>query len=840
MKLTVLVPCYNEEQNIARIPEILIPELRKLGCDSEILIVDDGSFDQSVATAGALGLRELRVVRHEKNRGIGAAVKTGIAHAAGDLLVILDADYTFHPRHIAELLARHRQGDVDFVIGSPRRAGYGKEIQRYRVFISVVANLIYSMILGRRVTAVSPIFRLYKTADLRVLDIRTDGFDISVEILFRLIRAERTFAEVPTPLGVRRFGASKLRYGREFIRHMNLLRKIVWWRLINSRHWGAVLVAFLLGVIYFSPNILMPAFQDPAGFGAYHPLSLEAPTLDEVGAYGSRLREVMDGHFRDGDAYLREYKNLPTMWGSDVLAFILGAVPRLFRMDDPTPIFVWGDLFFPAAAFLLIYGLFFFLTKSRPWSSLGALLLIAFPNFSAYRSLFSPAWYANASLESVFSVFERAFDPAFSRLFVPGFSFLFFAFFLIAVFRAFSASARRWTTLAAAAFGALFYVYFYYWAFAVVFLGVLLPLLFFLNKRDRLGVWAAIALGGAAISTPYWIKVFSLRASPHYAEISRRVGLEISHAFRTSSLDAYALAAVLIILAWLLLARRGKKPAALILTALLLSTSVVLNIQMLIGFNIQPDHWGSRVNVYVFMLAALLIGYEIFSFARRKIAIGALIFFFGVAALSEVRIAGAFANDFRIPPEVTAGFQWINEHTERDAVFLSPASKTTFYLPFFTHGNVFVPAACYSLASHDEITDRFLAAYAAFGVPEAFLRKSLEANLGDGSSIEYARRGEFDPIYMLYCDYFSSFKKRSYIEGGSLRPFPQEVLDNLMARYARKMREPQTDRLTLPYPAEYVFWGPYEQLIATLPPTRYRNLHLIFSENMVQIYKITD
>ncbi|MEK7516545.1 MAG: glycosyltransferase family 2 protein, partial [Patescibacteria group bacterium] len=163
MKLSVVLPCYNEEENIARIPEVLVPELQKLGCDYEIILIDDGSTDRSFEVARALAVLNLRIIRHEKNGGIGAAVKTGIRNASGDLLVILDADYTFHPRYIRDLLARFDKGDIDFVIGSPRLASFGKDIQKYRVFISIVANMVYSALLGRRVTAVSPIFRLYKT-----------------------------------------------------------------------------------------------------------------------------------------------------------------------------------------------------------------------------------------------------------------------------------------------------------------------------------------------------------------------------------------------------------------------------------------------------------------------------------------------------------------------------------------------------------------------------------------------------------------------------------------------------------------------------------------------------
>jgi hypothetical protein len=635
-------------------------------------------------------------------------------------------------------------------------------------------------------------------------------------------------------------------------------------RTVATRHWFAGAMAFLVGCIYFLPNVLIPALQSSGGFGEYHPLSLQAPTLDEVGAYGGRLREVMDGHFADGDAYLAEYKNRPTMWGSDFMAVMLGAIPFLARMQDPTPIYVFGDFVFPAAAFLLAYWLFFSLTKHRLWSALSGLVLIAFPNLSAYRVFIFPSFYSHLSFERFLEVFERVFDPSFSRLFVPGFSFLFFVFFLLTVFRALTSGERRWIAAAATAFGALFYVYFYYWAFAIVFLAVLIPLLFF-AKRSHTRDATVVLIGGLVISIPYWIKVWALRQNPLYEELSQRVGLEISHDFRIGSWEMYLAAAALIALAWLLEKKRDAAVHAAVFTALLTSIAVVLNIQVVTGFNIQPDHWGSRVNVYVLMLVLMAILFWCAEWLRGPISashreagsrmrdrrvgwerrsraaiVGALLFYIGVAIILQTRSVMMAANDYRIPSVTLAAFRWINQNTPKDSVFLSSSSKTTFYLPFFTHGNVFVPPACYTLVSHEEIADRFLTAYAAFGVPEAFFRKSLESNLGDGKGIDYARKAELDPIYMLFCDYFAELKPGGYISGNSLRPFPKEVSDDLLARYRAKLRAGRGEELVLPYRADYVFFGPYERLISTVSPAVYRNLRLIFSQNLVEIYEFVD
>ena len=227
--LTVLVPAWNEAANLQRYPAELFPVLDALGTPVEVLIVDDGSRDDTAAVAASLG-GPARLVRHDRNRGLGAALRTGFAEARGDLLITLDADLTFAPALIPRLLDRFAAGDVDVVSGSPKLAGYGNDIPVYRVAVSHLATFIYSTILGVGITAVSPIFRLYRTADLRAVELESVGFEINAEILFALVRAGKRVSEVPAPLTLRIHGESSLNYRREMLRHLRLASKMALWR----------------------------------------------------------------------------------------------------------------------------------------------------------------------------------------------------------------------------------------------------------------------------------------------------------------------------------------------------------------------------------------------------------------------------------------------------------------------------------------------------------------------------------------------------------------------------------------------------------------------------------
>jgi dolichol-phosphate mannosyltransferase len=227
--ISFIFPAFNEADNLKRFPAEVFPVFDRLGEPYELVIVDDGSVDDTAVVARGLGER-VHVIQHDRNKGLGAAIRTGIASAIGDIVITMDADLTFAPTLVASLLERFRRGDVDVVSGSPKLAGYGKDIPTYRVFIGKISTLVYSFIFGRRITAVSPVFRLYRRSDLIGLPLQSTGFDINAEILFFLVQRGKRIAEVPAALTQRIHGESKLNYKREMKRHLRLV-----WRMIKLR-----------------------------------------------------------------------------------------------------------------------------------------------------------------------------------------------------------------------------------------------------------------------------------------------------------------------------------------------------------------------------------------------------------------------------------------------------------------------------------------------------------------------------------------------------------------------------------------------------------------------------
>ncbi len=223
LMLTVLLPCFNESECLSKLEEGLFPALGDLG-EHEVLAVDDGSTDGTGGLLRKMAQRRpsLRVLSHPENRGIGASIKTGLAEARGEWLVPLDADLTFHPRHIPSLIAAQRESGADCVCGSPFLGGMA-DVPWPRRLPSLAMNALYRSLFDAALTSYTPMFRIYRISALKAISIRSDGFEVSAELLVRLLKAGFKVTEVAVPLTSRQAGESKLRRWRELRAHIRLL-----------------------------------------------------------------------------------------------------------------------------------------------------------------------------------------------------------------------------------------------------------------------------------------------------------------------------------------------------------------------------------------------------------------------------------------------------------------------------------------------------------------------------------------------------------------------------------------------------------------------------------------
>jgi dolichol-phosphate mannosyltransferase len=224
-RVAVVLPMFNEAGNVAALLERLDSVRRQSGLDLTALCVDDGSRDATYLTLATFAMQFsfLRIARHERNRGMAAALRTGIATALAergpgfDVLAFMDADLTHAPEALPRLIAPIVADQADFVLGSRYvPGGRMRGVPWPRRLISVVGNTAVRTILGVPTRDLTSGFRAGRADVFRAISLQEHGFGIQLEGTVKAYRAGFRVAEVPITLGVRKNGYSKMAYTRSF------------------------------------------------------------------------------------------------------------------------------------------------------------------------------------------------------------------------------------------------------------------------------------------------------------------------------------------------------------------------------------------------------------------------------------------------------------------------------------------------------------------------------------------------------------------------------------------------------------------------------------------------
>ncbi|MBK9925965.1 MAG: glycosyltransferase family 2 protein [Anaerolineales bacterium] len=220
--LSIVIPAYNEENGIREIAERVLavePSLQKVGVERmELLVVDDGSKDRTAEVAESI--RGVTLIRHPKNKGYGAALKTGFSKASGELIGFLDADGTYPPEYFPQL-CQSALGGSELVIGSRMAGEDSKMPLTRRIGNFFFANLL--SILGRqKVTDSASGMRVFKREILEQIYPLPDGLNLTPVMSTRALHEGIKVVEVPIPYS-ERVGRSKLsviRDGQVFLQSM--------------------------------------------------------------------------------------------------------------------------------------------------------------------------------------------------------------------------------------------------------------------------------------------------------------------------------------------------------------------------------------------------------------------------------------------------------------------------------------------------------------------------------------------------------------------------------------------------------------------------------------------
>ena len=206
MKLSVIIPVYNEVQNIREI----LKRVQATGLPWEIVIVDDGSTDGTRDILKELdGKDKIRVILHEKNQGKGAAVRTGFEHAKGDVFLIQDADLEYDPRDYPAILKPIEEGIADAVYGS-RFLGAARRSTMFwhmvaNKLLTLATNILYNNILTDMETG----YKVFRREVLDGITIHSNSFNFEPEFTAKILKKKVRIFEVPISFNPRDYDEGK-------------------------------------------------------------------------------------------------------------------------------------------------------------------------------------------------------------------------------------------------------------------------------------------------------------------------------------------------------------------------------------------------------------------------------------------------------------------------------------------------------------------------------------------------------------------------------------------------------------------------------------------------------
>jgi glycosyltransferase involved in cell wall biosynthesis len=199
-QLSVLVPVFNEAQTIERVLERIFQAELQQNIDLQVIVVDDGSRDGTAEKLTELHRRfdpPFELIRHAENRGKGAALRSALAAATGDLLLIQDADLEYHPKEYPQLLQPILDGEADVVYGSRFMGGPHRVLFFWHFVGNRLLTLLSNILTDLNLSDMETGYKVFRQEVLEGMELKSDRFTIEPELTAKVAKRKARVFEVP-------------------------------------------------------------------------------------------------------------------------------------------------------------------------------------------------------------------------------------------------------------------------------------------------------------------------------------------------------------------------------------------------------------------------------------------------------------------------------------------------------------------------------------------------------------------------------------------------------------------------------------------------------------------
>lgn len=203
--VSLVVPAFNEDLGIEKNLKTLCEYMKSLEDEYqwELIVVDDGSTDHTgrMAEAFAKDRKNVSVIHHDINLGLGQALKTAFQHSRGDYVVTMDSDLSYSPDHIGKLLAQIQKPHVKIVIASPYiKGGKVTNVPFFRKICSRVVNWFLSYAAPGRIHTLTSMVRAYEREFLKTINLKAMDIEVNPEIIYKALMLRARIIEIPAHL----------------------------------------------------------------------------------------------------------------------------------------------------------------------------------------------------------------------------------------------------------------------------------------------------------------------------------------------------------------------------------------------------------------------------------------------------------------------------------------------------------------------------------------------------------------------------------------------------------------------------------------------------------------